>query len=67
MKSTTKEYLICVIAVITIIFIICAGLLPILSINNVLFALLYSVILYPLIIIGIYKIVFILYDKINKL
>lgn len=67
MKSTTKEYLIYVIAVIAIIFIICAGLLPILFINNVLFALLYLVILYPLIIIGIYKIVFILYDKISKL
>lgn len=67
MKQTYKEYLIFVIAVIAIILILCAGLLPILHINNVLFALLYLVIPYPLIIIGIYKIVFILYDKISKL
>lgn len=67
MKPTIKEYLIFIVAVITIIFIICAGLLPILHMNNVLFALLYLVILYPLILIGFYKIVFILIDKISKL
>lgn len=66
MKQTIKEYLIFIVAVITIIFIICAGLLPILHMN-VLFALLYLVILYPLILIGFYKIVFILIDKISKL
>ena len=67
MKQIYKEYLIFVIAIIAIILIICAGLLPISHMNNVLFALLYLIIPYPLIIIGIYKIVFILYDKINKL
>lgn len=67
MKPTIKEYLIFIIAVITIIFTICAGLLPTLHMNNVLFALLYLIILYPLILIGFYKIVFILIDKIIKL
>lgn len=67
MKQIYKEYLIFVIAVITIILILCAGLLPILHINNVLFAFLYLVIPYPLILIGIYKIVVILYNKIDKL
>lgn len=67
MKQIYKEYLIFVIAVITIILILCASLLPILHINNVLFALLYLVIPYPLILIGIYKIVVILYNKIDKL
>lgn len=67
MKQIYKEYLIFVIAVITIILIICAGLLPILHMNNILFALLYLIIPYPLILIGFYKIVFILIDKISKL
>ena len=67
MKQIYKEYLIFVMAVIAIILILCAGLLPILHINNVLFALLYLVIPYPLIIIFIYKVVFILYNKIAKL
>lgn len=67
MKPTIKEYLIFIVAAITIIFTICAGLLPILHMNNVLFALLYLIIPYPLILIGFYKIVFILIDKISKL
>lgn len=67
MKQIYKEYLIFVIAVIAIILIICAGLLPILHMNNILFALLYLIIPYPLILIGFYKIVFILIDKIIKL
>lgn len=66
MKQIYKEYLIFVIAIIAIILIICAGLLPISHMNNVLFALLY-LISYPLILIGFYKIVFILIDKISKL
>ena len=67
MKQIYKEYFIFIIAVIAIILIICSGLLPILHMNNVLFALLYLVIPYPLIIIFIYKVVFILYNKIAKL
>lgn len=67
MKQIYKEYLIFVIAVIAIILIICAGLLPISHMNNILFALLYLIIPYPLILIGFYKIVFILIDKIIKL
>ena len=67
MKQIYKEYLIFVMAVIAIILILCAGLLPILHINNVLFALLYLVIPYPLVLIGIYKIIVILYNKIAKL
>ena len=62
-----KENLLFVLIIIATIFIVCAGVLQILYINNVLFALLYLVTLYPLIIIGINKIVFILYDKISKL
>lgn len=67
MKPTIKEYLIFVIAIIAIILIICAGLLPISHMNNVLFALLYLIIPYPLILIGFYKIVIALDNKINKL
>ena len=68
MKQIYKEYLIFIVAaVITIILIICCVLLPISHMNNLLFALLYLIITYPLIIIGIYKIVFILIDKIIKL
>ena len=67
MKQIYKEYLIFIVAVITIILIICCALLPISHMNNLLFALLYLIIPYPLIIIGIYKIVFILIDKISKL
>ena len=67
MKQTIKCYLILVIISIAIILILCACLLPMLHINNLLFALLYLVIPYPLILIGIYKIAFILIDKISKL
>lgn len=67
MKQIYKAYLITILAVITAILTICAGLLPTLHINNILFALLYLVIPYPLIILGMYNIFSILYNKISKL
>ena len=67
MKQIYKEYLIFVMAVIAIILILCAGLLPILHINNILFVILYPVILWPWIMMVIYKIVIALDNKINKL
>ena len=62
-----KENLLFVLIIIATIFIVCAGVLPILHINNVLFALLYLVILWPWIMVVIYKRVIALDNKINKL
>lgn len=62
-----KENLLFVLIIIATIFIVCAGVLPIFSINNVLFALLYLVILWPWIMVVIYKIVIALDNKINKI
>ena len=67
MKQIIKNCLYLELVIITLFVIFSIGLFPIIYINNVLFGILYLVIPYPLIIIGIYKIVFILYDKISKL
>lgn len=44
-----------------------AILFPLFYINNVLFTILYLIIVWPLIMIGIYQVLIILYDKISKL
>lgn len=67
MKQTIKEYLRFTLGITTTFIIICSGMLPISYIDNILFAILYLVIPWPLILIGIYKIVVILYNKIDKL
>ena len=67
MKQTIKDYLYLELGIITLAIIICSSILPLLCIDNVLFAILYFVILCPLIMLGIYEIVVILYNKINKL
>lgn len=67
MKQAIKDYLCCEVAVIAIILIFCIGFLPILYIDNVLFAILYSIIVFPLITLGVYKIVITLLTKIVRL
>lgn len=68
MKQTIKNYLYLELVIITSFIIFSSAILfPVFYINNILFAILYLIIPCPLIIIGIYKIVLILYDKISKL
>lgn len=67
MKQTIKNYLYLELGIITLALIIYSSVLPLLYIDNVLFAILYFVIPCPLIMFGIYKIVVILYTKINEL
>ena len=66
MKQIFKLYLYIELIFITLFIIIGIFLIPVLYINNVLFAILYFIIL-PLILLGTYKTVFILIDKISKL
>lgn len=56
MKQTIKEYLRFTLVITTTFIIICSGVLPIIYINNILFTILYLVIPWPLILLGIYKI-----------
>ena len=67
MKQIIKEYLRFTLVITTTFIIICSGVLPIIYISNILFTILYLVILWPWILLGIYKIVVILYNKIDKL
>lgn len=67
MKQIIKEYLRFTLVITTTFIIICSGVLPISYIDNILFTILYLVIPWPLILLGIYKIVVILYNKIDKL
>lgn len=67
MKQTIKNYLYLELGTITLFVIFSIGLFPIIYINNVLFGILYLVILYPIITLGIYKIVVIVLNKIDKL
>lgn len=57
MKQIIKDYLYLQLAIITITVIIGIAILPLIFINNILFSILYIVIIYPLIMLGIYKIV----------
>lgn len=56
MKQIIKEYLRFTLVITTTFIIICSGVLPISYINNILFVILYPVILWPWILLGIYKI-----------
>lgn len=67
MKQKIKNYLHIELITITFVSIIGIVVLPILYIDNVLFAILYFIILCPLIILVIYNIAAKLYTKINKL
>lgn len=67
MKQTIKDYLRFTLVITTTFIIICSGVLPISYIDNILFTILYLVIPWPWIMVVIYKIVVILYNKIDKL
>lgn len=56
MKQTIKDYLHLTLGITTIFIIICSCVLPIIYISNILFTILYLVILWPWILLGIYKI-----------
>lgn len=57
MKQIIKDYLYLELGIIVLAIIIVGGIFPIMYIDNVAFAILYLIILYPLIMLGIYKIV----------
>lgn len=67
MKQIIIVYVHFILLVATMFIIACSCLLPIAYIDNVLFVILYSVILWPLIMVIIYKIAIALYNKIDKL
>ncbi len=67
MKQIIKDYLCIELAIITIAIIIGIAVFPLIYIDNVLFAILYLVIIYPLIMLGVYKIAVILNAKTGKL
>ncbi len=67
MKQIIITYFYFILVVTTMFIIACSCLLPIAYIDNVLFVILYSVILWPLIMVIIYKIAIALYNKIDKL
>ena len=64
MKQIIRLYLSFILLVIMLSINLCAFLIPALYINNILFVILYLIIVYPLIMLGIYKISVILYNKI---
>lgn len=66
MKQPIKDYLDLLLAIITLFVIFSIGLFPIIYLDNTL-AILYFAILYPIITLGLYKVVIILYIRINKL
>lgn len=57
MKQIIKDYLYLELGIIVLAIIIVGGIFSIMYIDNVAFAILYLIILYPLIMLGIYKIV----------
>lgn len=67
MKQIIKDYLYLELAIIAIAIIIGIAILPLIFINNILLSILYIVIIYPFIMLGIYKIVVKLNDKTGKL
>lgn len=64
MKQIIKVYFSFILLVIMLFINFCTFLIPFLYIDNVLFVILYLVILYPLIALGLYKIEIVLYNKI---
>lgn len=68
MKQIIKNYLHLMLSIIALSIIFSSAILfPLFYINNVLFTILYLIIVWPLIMIGIYQVLIILYDKISKL
>lgn len=67
MKQIIKDYLFLELGIVTIAIIIGIVVFPLIYIDNILFAILYLVIIYPLIMLGVYKIVVILNAKTGKL
>lgn len=67
MKQIIKNYLYFELAIITIAVFIGIAVLPLIFINNILLSILYIIIIYPLIMLGIYKIAVILNAKTGKL
>lgn len=63
MKQIIRLYLSFILLVIMLFINLCTFLVPALYINNILFVILYLIIVYPLIMLGIYKITSILYNK----
>ena len=67
MKQIIRLYLSFILLVIMLFINLCTFLVPALYINNILFVILYSVILWPWIMVVIYKIAIALYNKIAKI
>ena len=67
MKQIIKDYLYLELAIIAIVIIISIAIFPLIFINNILLSILYIVIIYPFIMLGVYKIVVKLNDKTGKL
>ena len=57
MKQIIKDYLYLELAIIAIAIIISIAIFPLIFINNILLSILYIVIIYPMIMLGVYKIV----------
>lgn len=66
MKQIIKDYLYLELGIIVLAITIVGGIFPIMYIANGVFAILYLVILYPLIMLGIYKILVCYILKISK-
>ena len=67
MKQIIKDYLYLELAIIAIVIIISIAIFPLIFINNILLSILYIVIIYPFIMLGVYKIVVKLNAKTSKL
>ena len=67
MKQIIKDYLYLELAIIAIAIIISIAIFPLIFINNILLSILYIVIIYPFIMLGVYKIVVKLNTKTGKL
>ena len=63
MKQIIKDYLYLELAIIAIAIIISIAIFTLIFINNILFSILYIVIIYPFIMLGVYKILVILNAK----
>ena len=67
MKQIIKDYLYLELAILAIVIIISIAIFPLIFINNILLSILYIVIIYPFIMLGVYKIVVKLNAKTGKL
>ena len=67
MKQIIKDYLYLELAIIAIVIIISIAIFPLIFINNILLSILYIIIIYPFIMLGVYKIVVKLNAKTGKL